>query len=206
MGITKKAFTFIEIVVVIGVIGMSLPILFTIIFAITNQTLKVQRLSEVKKQGDYAINVIENTIRGYAVKIYDEDTLTNEQCNISGSTYPLAAPSDGTDFYIKDISGKYFNFQLTDSKIASESADPTDPDFDPVSDPVSVDLTSDKVFIKDFAIQCNRNTTAYPPIISISFNICYKNPLSAVGEECIFTRAEETASLYYQTKIKLRNY
>jgi len=204
MGITKKAFTFIEIVVVIGVIGMSLPILFTIIFAITNQTLKVQRLSEVKKQGDYAINVIENTIRGYAVKIYDKDTILDEdeKCKDIDSSHS----SNGTDFYIKDISGKYFNFQLTDSKIASESADPTDPDFDPVSDPVSVDLTSDKVFIKDFAIQCNRNTTAYPPIISISFNICYKNPLSAVGEECIFTRAEETASLYYQTKIKLRNY
>ena len=199
MGITKKAFTFIEIVVVIGVISISLPVLFTIIFAITNQTLKVQRLSEVKKQGDYAINIIENTIRGYAVKIYSEDALTNEKCNTSGSTFP-SDPSDGTNFYIKDISGKYFNFQLTDSnKIASESSD--------LINPVSVvDLTSDKVLIENFEIQCNRNTTAYPPIISISFNICYKNPTSAPPGNCIFTRTEETASLYYQTKIKLRNY
>ena len=199
MGITKKAFTFIEIVVVIGVISVSLPILFTIIFAITNQTLKVQRLSEVKKQGDYAINVIENTIRGYAVKIYSEQELINEECNISGSTYPSPDPSDGSDFYIKDIAGKYFNFQLTDSnKIASESSD--------LINPISVvDLTSDKVLIENFEIQCNRNTTAYPPIISISFDICYKNP-SSDPPDCIFTRTEEAASLNYQTKIKLRNY
>ena len=198
MGITKKAFTFIEIVVVIGVISVSLPILFTIIFAITNQTLKVQRLSEVKKQGDYAINVMENTIRGYAVKIYSEEELINEECNISGSTYPLAAPSNGSDFYIKDITGKYFNFQLTDSKIASSS---------PVliTEEEEIDLTSDKVLIENFEIQCNRNTTAYPPIISISFDICYKNP-SSNPPDCIFTRTEETASLYYQIKIKLRNY
>ena len=196
MGITKKAFTFIEIVVVIGVISVSLPILFTIIFAITNQTLKVQRLSEVKKQGDYAINIIENTIRGYAVKIYDEDTMLdeNELCKDTGSSYS----SDGSDFYIKDITGKYFNFQLTDSKIASSS---------PVliTEEEEIDLTSDKVLIENFEIQCNRNTTAYPPIISISFDICYKNP-SSNPPDCIFTRTEETASLYYQIKIKLRNY
>ena len=193
MGITKKAFTFIEIVVVIGVISISLPVLFTIIFAITNQTLKVQRLSEVKKQGDYAINVMENIIRSYAVKIYSEDTLTNEQCTTVASTYPSPASSDGKNFFIEDKSNESFSFQISNFRIASNSSVLASDVF----------LMSDKIRIDNFAIQCNRKAVNSLPIISISFDICYKNPSSG---DCIFTRKEETASLYYQTKIKLRNY
>ena len=66
----KKAFTLIETIVVIAVIGITLPVIFTIILALMREQVKIYRMSQVKREGDYAINLMENTIRNKAVTIY----------------------------------------------------------------------------------------------------------------------------------------
>ncbi|PIY70331.1 hypothetical protein COY89_01780, partial [Candidatus Roizmanbacteria bacterium CG_4_10_14_0_8_um_filter_36_36] len=65
------AFTLIETVVVIGVIGLVLPVLFTILFVILQQQSKLNRLQQVKKNGDFVLSILEKTIKNRANSIYE---------------------------------------------------------------------------------------------------------------------------------------
>jgi len=183
----KKGFSFIELVVVMGVIGVSLPVLFAIFFGVANQQVKIQRLSEVKRQGDYVLNVMETIIRSEAKNIfqtYSAPTFSNERCAATGSSYQS---SSGTNFYFKDKSGNEFRFYILSDKIASESSKLTS----------TRELTTSNVRISDFVISCTRNNIGTPALVTIAFGVDY-NTAS--------TRVEETtAVLHYQTSIKLRN-
>ena len=188
---SKKGFSFIELVVVMGVIGISLPVLFAIFFGVASQQVKIQRLSEVKRQGDYVLNVMETIIRNEAKNIfqgYSTPTFSNERCT-GTPTDKLYQSTDGTSFYFKDKSGNEFRFyyDVLDEKIASESSKFSPP----------WDLTSSNVRISNFVISCTRNSVGTPPIVTVSFDADYNTDS---------TRVEEiTAVLHYQTSIKLRN-
>lgn len=188
----NRGFTFIEMLVVVGIIGLLIPVVFSIIVVILRQQLKVVRLSQIKRDGDYALNVLENTVRNHATKIFPDygSLLTDELCNDAGETYPLTPPN--SQLYFDDSLNQRFGFYLTaGNQIASDSA---------ILNGVargSVELVSNKVEITSFNISCQKGGTYSPPIITVSFDIRYKTTS---------TRPEETASLRYQTKIKLRSY
>jgi type II secretory pathway pseudopilin PulG len=192
MGIIKnfkhlQSFTIIETIVVIGVFGLALPALFTIVFTILQQQTKIIRLSEVKRQGDFILNVIENTVRNYALSVYSEQSLSNIQCATAGSSYIY--PTNGS-LYFKDRFGNWFRFYTLTAGgvnyVASEGAKVS-----------SINLTTNKVQVNNLTISCTRSARYSPPIVTVSFATQY-NTTS--------TRPEETASLNYQTKIKLRSY
>ncbi len=186
MGRIKQAFTLIEMIVVVGVIGLVLPLLFSIIFLLIQQQIKLIRVQEVKKQGDLIINLIETTIRNSAVAVYSDSSLTNIECSSEETSYPVSypsSPSSGNNVYFKDKFGNWFNYSLNLTNISSNSAT------------TNFNLNNDRTMISDFRIQCRRiNRYAYP-VIYISFTIDY-NPPS--------TKSEERAAMSYQTRIKLR--
>jgi type II secretory pathway pseudopilin PulG len=180
----KKSFTLIEMIVVIATIGLVLPALFAIIFSILQQQVKIQRLSIVKREGDYVLNVMENTIRNYAVKIYSESSFTSERCTGENPTY---GPSNGSNFFFRDKSDRWFSFYQNSNNISSNSANLSSP----------VNFNSSQTKITNFSVQCYRTALYSPPVINISFTISYNTSSS---------RAEETASFNYQTKVKLKSY
>lgn len=177
----KKAFTLIETIIVVAILGLVLPALFAIIFVILQEQSKIYRLSEVKRQGDYVLNVMENVIKNYAVQIYSDQALTdaNEKCASAASSY-----NSSTSFYFKDEFRNWLRFYPNGGRIASESAVLT-----------SVDLTSAVVTVSSFSLTCNRSSLFSDPVISVSFTVSYNSSS---------TRPEDTASLKYQTNIKLR--
>jgi type II secretory pathway pseudopilin PulG len=186
----KKSFTLIEMIVVIATIGLVLPALFAIIFSILQQQVKIQRLSIVKREGDYILNIMENAIKNYATKIYSDSSLSNdnEKCKDENSSYS----NDGQNFYFKDKLGNWFRFYLdTANSISSESSVLNN------GSPGSVSLNSSQTKITNFSIQCYRTALYSPPVINISFTISYYTSSS---------RVEETASFNYQTKVKLKSY
>lgn len=180
----KKGFSFIELVVVMGVIGISLPVLFAIFFGVASQQVKIQRLSEVKRQGDYVLNIMETVIRNEARNIFDGATFLNEKCT---ATIPSYESLNGTNFYFKDKSGNEFRFYASDGIIASESSKLAS----------KWDLTSSNVRISNFNISCTRKSIGTPAIVTVSFDADYNTDS---------TRVEETtATLHYKTSVKLRN-
>lgn len=179
-----------ETIIVIGIIGMILPVIFSIIFSIIRQQTKVYVLSVVKREGDNALNVIENSIRNKAVSIHSAipDT-TNEVCKGLSLQHPASGTSNGSDFYFSDSEGQYFRFMLTNNEIASSSSIAN----------ASVDLTSDvNTRITDFDISCLQTNVQSAPIVDIHFKIEQKQSLSQ--------RAEDVAALDYSTKVKLRTF
>ncbi len=179
----KRGFTLIEIIVVIGIIALALPAMFAIVFGILRQQTKVYALKQVKSEGDFVLNVVENTIRTYAAEIYSNADLTTEECTglAEKTSY------NGTPFYFKDKNGNWFRFYKNSTKISSDSAVLAS----------AVDLTSTKTNITSFNLECSTNSPFSPPVISIDFDIEY-NPSA--------TRPEDKAQLNYQTKVKMRSY
>lgn len=187
----KKCFTLIETIVVIAVIGITLPVLFAIILTLMRQQLKINRLSEIKREGDYISSVLENTIKDRAVSIHsglpvNDTTIVCESANSSSN-------SSATILYFLDKSKNWFGYQFTGNTLASESADLINP---------SIDLNSSKIFVSAFSISCSRNTVYSAQSVQFSFDVCYDTGLP----NCATTRPEEINSLHYQSRIKLRNY
>ena len=182
----KKGFTLIEVLVVVSVISLVLPAVFTIVFLILRQQAKVYVLQEVKRQGDFVLNNMRTTIKNNAVTVHSGvPTSANQVCNSVGSSSVA-----GTTLYFKDSLNNYFWYTSDGTKIASNSSIPS----------TTTDLTGSKVNIPagtPLTISCFRGGSFSAPIISVSYGISY-NTTSL--------RTEDNASFDYKTKIQLRNF
>lgn len=191
----RRAFTFIEMIVVVGVIALVLPIVFGILFAIMQQQIKIYKLTEAKRQGDYALNAMETTIRNNAISTHTVSPAIsgitdggNEVCKDTTSS-----ATNFSYFMDKTDNAKWFGYvpDTTATKISSDSANVAS----------KGDLTTSKVRVENFTLTCMRSSSYSSPIISVSFNICYNN-----GVPCsTAARSEEMTKLTYSTSIILRN-
>ena len=182
----KFGFTLIETIVVVAVIALTLPVLIGTIFILVREQTKVVRLSQVKREGDYLINIIENTVKNRAVSIHSAKPSdeTNLVCNLAGDSF------SGPPLYFLDEAGKWFGYQSGVNTVATASAIST------------INLTSNKTILSNFSISCIRNTIFSPASILLDFDICYD---TGAGD-CVSVRPEEVTTIHYQTRIKLRNY
>ncbi len=188
----KKSFTLVEVIVVVTVMGIVLPAFFTIFTTILRQQLKVFHLAEVKRQGDYVVTVLENTIRNNAYTIYSDTAGNNEICNIP-SSLPGPTIQAFKDQYKTLFTLVYASQNLTLTKFDVAPA--------PTLAFVSGQLNNTKVGITAFSLTCSRGSTLYSaPIIQLSFTICYLSGAAACASGL------DQASLTYQTNIKLRNF
>lgn len=184
MGI-KKGFTLIEVIVALGVLSLTLPVVFSLFLVNLQTRTKILILQQVKRNGDDALATIDSLVHTRAFALYSDAALTTEVCSTtSGST----TPTSSNTVYMKDSSGNRFYFYLNNGQIASDSA---------VLSPNPVYLTNNKVAVSSFVLTCDRTSTFSPPLVTISFQV------SQLGSP--LTR-EEKATLYYQTKTKLQNY
>ncbi len=176
-------YTLIEMVVVIGVITIVLPALFSIIITILQQQSKIYQLQEIKRQGDNALTVMENLIRNRARTLsfspnFDE---ANQICR--SPQEETSGPY--TSLYFKDDTGNYFQLYLNSAKITSQSAI--------LNNIVNSDLTGSKIQVDSFSLSCVKRAEFSTPLISISFSLKYKDS------------SQDSPSMTYQTKVKMRN-
>lgn len=183
----KKGFTLIEMVVVIAVVALTVPAIFAIVFGLLREQTKIHRLSTVKQNGDFILNTIGTTIRSNALSVHAFTPATDDNavCRI------VESYSDSTLFF-RDALGDTFGFSASDSAVTSSSA----------SLGSSTLLNSEKTVVSNFSLSCEKTAAYSPALVSVSFDICYAATLGS----CSVDRAEETATLHYQTKIKLRNF
>lgn len=155
----NNAFTFIEMIVVIGIMSIALPTLYAIFFLILQQQMKIIRLAEVKRQGDFVVNTIESLVKKNAFSIHSGiPTDGNKIC-----TPPNSTTTSGP-LYFKDRSGNYFYFDIPvgTTKISSESAGQ------------GIDLTSSKVVIDSASFTQNCTISGFSaPYVTYSFDLCY---------------------------------
>lgn len=188
-----KSFTLIEMVVVIGVIGFVLPILFSIIFLIIRQQTRIYSLQELKKQGDNAFYSMQTSIRENGVNIIANPTIITpppyptiyDICPI----YPSPTLTPAPNIYLYDKSGAIFSYSVVGNKIASNSAK---------SGITNYYLTNDKTKIAspgaDFLFSCYRSNQFSPSVVWTYFKITQNSPDT------------NPSSMDYSTKFQLKNY
>ena len=176
MGVKNRGFTLVEVAIVLTIISILLPAGFALFIANLRAQTKILTLQEVKRNGDLALDTMETLIKAKATRI--ENSSGAAVCTTAGSSY-------SGDLYFIDDDGESFTFYWENDRIASESASTTY-------------LTTDDVVVyNNFTIECKRESTFTPPLISVFFQ---------VDQALVTDRPEESASLVYQTKIRLRNY
>lgn len=183
-----NGFTLIEIIVVIAVIGLTLPVLFSTILTLMRQQVKIYRLSQIKREGDYLVNIMKNIIRDNTVTIHT-NTPPNDANIICKN---VGTSASGTSLYFLDKNKQWFGYLATVNSIASTSANLASP----------INLTSNKTIVSNFSIYCSRTSIFSPAAILFSFDICFDTGSGV----CTSTRPEEITSMHYQTRIKLRSY
>ena len=190
----NKGFTLIEMIVVISTIALSLPILFSIVFTILQQQTKIYRLTEVKRQGDYVLNTMENLIKNYAASVHSSQppSENNKICQWQNE--------QTINGYFLDKFGSYFRFCRSNTGSNCDADGNYIASFSSIlnnGNSQTIPLNNDKVRISDFLLTCYQTNPYSPPVVGISF-IIYYNTTS--------TRPEDKAQMTYQTKVKLRSY
>lgn len=162
MGIkqAKQSFSLIEMVIVVGVLGLALPVLFAIVFVIIQQQVRIYALQEIKKQGDQALFSMKTTIRQYGAVVAVPTLIPTiaDLCPI----YPTPSIADMTALYLYDRDLIGFQYELKNNKVASNSAD---------NNIIDRYLTDDKVVISNLKFNCYRTNQFSPPIVSLRFRV-----------------------------------
>ncbi|OGK12017.1 hypothetical protein A2954_00225 [Candidatus Roizmanbacteria bacterium RIFCSPLOWO2_01_FULL_37_12] len=194
----KKGFTFVETLVVISIFSLILPIILSILFIILQQQLRINSLTEVKRQGDFIADYLQNTISDNAYTIYD--TNGTEICEVNSiDSYPhFSSPMPSILFRDKFNSEFSINYSAPNLSI-DYSSPPVAPA--PTLAFAQGQLNSPKVIIDTFSISCNRQSSFSAPLVSLNFRICYN-----ISGSCSFSDPQKVVSLDYQTNIKLRSF
>lgn len=201
----KRGFTLIEVVVVIAVISITLPVIFSVMTIVAKQQGKIFRLSEAKQQGDFALNFIQDYIQTNADEIYrsyDGNSYLSPLCTEVGTA---ETTQTGTDFYFpkKQIPNEYFRFLNQRATIALDGGGTREISQIFLDDNGETKrLTTNNVKIENFEMECYRKNADTPPFVKVAFIVYYTGNSDAFN---LNTAAkEELAILNYRTVIQLR--
>jgi prepilin-type N-terminal cleavage/methylation domain-containing protein len=184
MGIKQSGFTLIEILMVLGIIVVVIPSIMSISYVILSEQLRIYRLTETKRQGDYIMNVMKEKIARDANRLFDNSTSSNV-CNTAGSSFTSLA---GTTFDFIDIDGNTFSFREVENNliITDLTVLPT----------ITSNLNDARVMITNLTIECARKALLSGPLVGFAFDVTFFDATP--------TEREGTITLHYQTKVKLR--
>lgn len=187
MGVkTEKSFSLIEMVIVVGVIGLVLPILFAIVFLIMQQQVRIYSLQEVKKQGDEALFSIKNTVRQYGKTVSNPTLYPYPTIVDICPVYPTPMLTPMPFLHVYDEDGVGFTYGLTPGdNIASNSAQ---------NNITDLLLTGNTVTISNLEFNCFRTNQFSPPIISVNYRV------TKAGTE------PNPPYMNYGTKFQLKSY
>lgn len=109
----KNGFTLIELIIAVAIIAGLGTVLVQVLFTTTRSSTKVERLTDVKQGGDYALNVIERMVRNAR-----ELTATCTSAGSTQSSVTITNPNNYQTTFTCQMDG-------TVARIASVSSTPT---------------------------------------------------------------------------------
>ena len=114
---TSKAFTIIEMLVVVGIVGLILPLFYGIVFTLLKQQVQILQLQRLKQAGDFATSQIQRTVRTSALEI---DSLACE--NDTSLQVEVGDLDENQKISFSDINENCFVYYVKDNELASMSA------------------------------------------------------------------------------------
>ncbi len=190
---TTKGYSLIEMLIVLSILSIILPVVFSIIYVLLNQQIKIYRLIETKRQGDRVLSFMKEKILREAVML--EDSAGTARCQTY--TGVPETTTDGQDFIFKkstDAASSTFNFYVNNNALFIADSDGM----------ATSSIHNTKVRISNFQIECyrrNSSLSATDPSRNIVM-IGLRYTVEFIDNTP--TTAEGTTSLSYMSKIRLR--
>lgn len=171
----KDGYTLVELLMVISILGLILPAIFSILIIILQQQARIYELSTVKREGDNILNLLKAKIVNEATGVINQNG--TGQCVTSGTKYE---PDLSNNFTLKTkISSFYYH---ADNTLKLNN---------------TVSLHSDRVTITDFKLYCYKKSDFSPIMVGISYKVNFKKTTGLTSAT--------PPSLEYQSRILLRN-
>lgn len=178
----RKAFTLIEMLIVLTVVAILVPTTFSIVFVILRQQVRIYRVVETRRQGDYIQSFIKDKLIRSTV-MTNLNPYNTVRCQTAGPSY-TDADGDNTSFL--DTNAERYRIYL----------DGTDLKYNNETDILTTILNSSNVKVENFVISCVRRGDYSSPLVGISYDVEFIDNTPTIEEG--------TVRLHYQTKIKLR--
>lgn len=177
--------TLVEVVVVIGIISIALPALFSTLIVSTRQQVSISRINEVKNQGDTVLGAMTSRIKNDAETLCmstDGTTCGTTLCETADGPHDMNSFIDKSGgfvrYYADTTTQSLYEYSATASVV-------------PVI--ATRRLTNDRVKVSSFLLQCQKTSETTRPIVSIQYSV--------LAEAAGNTKPEERATLDYSTKI-----
>lgn len=195
---TQHGFTLVEVIIVLSIIALSFPILFSTLFVVSRQQVATNRLTDVKQQGDAVMNYLTMRLRNNAIQIQTHNGI-NWVNACEGATGVVEKVTEST-------SATYGSVSFLDDETQTDSVlkvskgqlcrqpQPDDP-LDISTDICEEPLTNRSVKVSNLMIQCINIDTTTSPFVEISFVLTGAN-----------TQVTKTDSpvMSFSTKVQLR--
>lgn len=176
----KKAFTLIEMLIVLTVTAILIPTVFSIVIVIMRQQVRIYKVIETRRQGDYVMTFLKDRlVRTKQMSTYPAGT---QLCVTAGST---STAGNGTNVAFLD------NDDVTYRIFAQTTSGITNLMYASPANAAGTTINNNLVQVTNFTIQCGRRTSVGAPLIQISYTVRFKD-------------ADNNVAINYQTKVKLR--
>ncbi len=203
----QRGFTLIEVVAVVAIIGISLPIVFSILTTIVEQQGKVYRLTEAKQQGDFVSAYLKAYLRRNGEAIYGsyvDGVFTGGICDPEDGISTFATQS-GKDFYFQNRYRPNSFFRFYNERVTIETGELGQTReisqimFD--EDGSIHPLTTNNVKVENFSIECFRKNSYGGPFVKISYLIYFTG--NSDSFDINTAPPEELAVLNYRLVVQL---
>jgi prepilin-type N-terminal cleavage/methylation domain-containing protein len=187
-----KGFTLIEMLVVLMIIAIILPATFTILYNIMQQQVKLHKLTEAKRQGDYVMSFIKDTILTDIKGIQDGPDVTATA--ICANVGVISTTNDGAGWHfihknsIPGSTPETLQFAIVGTNVVY--TDPLDVQSNLNSTQVQITREGSLPFI-----ECFKKSNEVLPLIHINYRVTYTDT----------EPANRKTQLFYTTRIRLRN-
>ncbi|MEI7653373.1 MAG: type II secretion system protein [bacterium] len=194
----KPGFTLVEVIIVLSIIALSFPILFSTLFVVTRQQVSTNRLTDVKQQGDAVMNYLTTQIRNNAIQIQTFNGVNwVSACEgasagveeITNSTTPIY----GSISFLNGETQSDSIFKVAKGQLCRQTRPDAPADIDTTL--CEEALTNRSVVVSDLLIQCINVDTTTSPFVEISFVLT-----GAKGEAA----GVDSSTMNFSTKVQLR--
>ena len=188
--IKTKGFTLLEMLIVLTIVAIILPTVFAVVFVIMRQQVRIYRVVETRRQGDYILSFIKDKlIRSQQMNNHPAPYSTIH-CSAAGSDFEDFSNGNNISFLDRDNVTRYrIYLDTATNNLNYEKVLP--------APALTTVLNNTSVAITNFEIKCYRRGTYSSPLISISYDVTFI--------DTTFTVQEGTSTFHYQTKIRLRD-
>ena len=176
----KKGFTLIEMLIVLTVVAILLPTVFSIVIVIMRQQVRIYKVIETRRQGDYILTFIKDRL-----------VRSNQMLNYPAGTQ-LCATAPSTSTATNGAAVSFLGNDDIEYRIFSQvSGTTTNLMFALPATSSGITINNNLVEVINFSVQCGRRAGLGAPLINIAYTVRFKD-------------ADFSVSIPYQTKIKLR--